>query len=676
VTKTTPFLERLGIHPTRECRDFIQNKTQFHLHHLPTEQRHPSTFNLSGILAKNTAAGLRRLLDVDLDIARSLEKKWAQRPHLLEQAAYAVKSALLSGRLIYIYGCGATGRLAKQMESTFWRPFWKRLWADADTQRKIRAWPGTPPQDRLIGEMTGGDRALISSLEGFEDLSLVGRLQLQNHGIQRGDVVMCVTEGGETSSVIGAITAARKQWKVSGKDDWDNARRRLYFIYNNPDETLRPLERSRRVLDDPGISRINLTTGPQALAGSTRMQAATIETYVIGHILQAGAELALREILSSAEMEKLGFAPGIDMHARLIRFRELLREIRRAVPALTRLTEREAGVYAAGQKSTYFAEDALITVFIDSTERSPTFRLLPLDTVDRDERRCWIQVWTGAETSAEAWSGFLGRPFRGLNPEFYRGPFETNISDSYLRKAALRSLQQAGDDQQYLYDFSLSPFNLAKRKPRPGDLGLAVAVDGELSRFKKNGSGFRRFFQILDKNGIPKNLIASVEHPHSEWEKVLKEIPEWDSRRDIAVLVSLETAGDPMEIDRHVALKMILNAHSTAVMVHLGRVSGNSMAYVQPANLKLIGRAAYLIQSHVNEILNHSALSYAEAAAALFEAMEFLKDKPNTGEAAEVPLAVIRVAESIRRSAPVTQEQAWKIYQQEDLRTYAKNASA
>jgi N-acetylmuramic acid 6-phosphate etherase len=34
-------------------------------------------------------------------------------------------------------------------------------------------------EDRVTGEMTGADRALVSSLEGFEDLQLVGDLQLR-----------------------------------------------------------------------------------------------------------------------------------------------------------------------------------------------------------------------------------------------------------------------------------------------------------------------------------------------------------------------------------------------------------------------------------------------------------------------------------------------------------------
>ena len=33
--------------------------------------------------------------------------------------------------------------------------------------------------------MTGGDRALISSLEGLEDLQLIGQIQLEDHNIKR-----------------------------------------------------------------------------------------------------------------------------------------------------------------------------------------------------------------------------------------------------------------------------------------------------------------------------------------------------------------------------------------------------------------------------------------------------------------------------------------------------------
>jgi len=49
---------------------------------------------------------------------------------------------------------------------------------------------------------------------------------------------------------------------------------KVYFVYNNPDDVLcRHVERSREVIQDPRIEKVNLTTGPMAITGSTRMQA-------------------------------------------------------------------------------------------------------------------------------------------------------------------------------------------------------------------------------------------------------------------------------------------------------------------------------------------------------------------------------------------------------------------
>ena len=675
-------LERLGIHPSPECLDYVRNRTSFQLHNLITEKPHPKTKNLSRNAEKDTESCLRMLFDADEDIVRRLEE-WAQHPALLDQAAKSVKTALLQGKKIFIYGCGATGRLAKQMESTFWRPFWKQVQSRENIQKIIQKWPGNAPEDRLIGEMTGGDRALISSLEGFEDLLLMGRLQLEDRGIRKGDLVICVTEGGETSSVIGTVLAARNLWKkdVSGAD----SRNFLYFVYNNPDSLLMPFDRSRKVLEDPGITKINLTTGPQALAGSTRMQAATIETYVIGHILQSGAEQALREFLSPSEMKEIGFPRGHTIPERLREFKKLQAGLRRAAPSLARLSRKEADVYASGGRSTYFAEQALITVFIDSTERSPTFRLFPLDTVLQKNRSCWIQVWTSALDSEEAWNSFLGRPFRGLRSRFYRKPLSEKIADPYLRKTALSSLEQAGEDQQRLYDFSLSDFNLKYRTPKPGDFGLAVAVDAELPYFQENESFFRFFLSILEEAEIPGNLLIASENREAAWEKTMNEIPAWEKGRDTAVMIPVASEADPMGINRHCALKMALNAHSTTVMARLGKAAGNRMVYVQPANLKLIGRAVFLVQSLVNEVLRNprwekkygkfSPVTYMEAGAVLFEAMDFMKARVYSGQPAEVPLSVIRILEAFRLSGPVSQETALNKVENTGLNVYLENVT-
>ncbi len=316
-------LQLLGVTPSPESEDYVQNKTQFQLHTLLTEQRHSKTWNLSQQIQKDYKTGLDLLLSVDEDIAAKL-KVLNQEKKELELAVKAVEKALLSQRKIYIYGCGATGRLAKQMESTFWRPFWRKVKNEKKIWSKIKDRVGEDIEERLIGEMTGGDRALISSLEGFEDLQLIGRLQLQDRQITKGDMVICVTEGGETSSVIGAILAALDKWQKEKNYRPEKSKQSLFFVYNNPDEKLLPFERSRKVLQEPGISKINLTTGPQAITGSTRMQATTIETFVIGHIIQTGVEHVLRNLLTEKEMDKIGFRNSIRLEDRFKDFNSIL----------------------------------------------------------------------------------------------------------------------------------------------------------------------------------------------------------------------------------------------------------------------------------------------------------------------------------------------------------------
>ena len=696
-------LKLLGIEPSPESVDYVQNKTPFQLHTLLTEQRHPKTWYLGERVREDTLAGLKMLSAVDDDILVRMNGL-AEAPGTLEQAARAVESAILGGRKIYVYGCGATGRLAKQMESAFWRPFWRGVKADGAIWQKAagRLPVGAAIEDSLVGEMTGADRALISSLEGFEDLPLIGRLQLQDHGIAKGDVVICVTEGGETSSVIGTVLAALDEWKSAPGYDPAESRKSLYFVYNNPDDRLMPFERSRSVLAEPGITKINLTTGPQAITGSTRMQATTIETYVVAAIVETAVERALAPALGRRDMEKLGFGSaspgggsagsgggpggGPSVAARLKEFEGVLMGARAALADLAGLTDIEAAAYGEGHFSTYYAERGLITVFIDSTERSPTFRLFPLDTIKEPQRKCWIQVWTSAATPAEAWRAFLRRPFRGLNPEIYRRPFETEVADPYLRRAALESLKKAGDDQAGLYDFSLSKANTEGRGPKKGDVCVLVTLTPEEGLPADVASSFAKVLKLAAEGGADAAVMIVTDRPSKEFPEIAEAVRRpWigagATGRLVIVPVSVRTDGDPFRIRQQMAAKMLLNAHSTAVMARLGRVIGNTMTNVSPSNLKLIGRATYLIQSHVNDVLRRpewvkaygarDPVRYGEANAVLYDAIAYLKDQPAAaGQTAEVAFSIIRILESLRQKRGLTHEEALDLVKSPGLSAY------
>jgi N-acetylmuramic acid 6-phosphate (MurNAc-6-P) etherase len=630
--------------------------------------------NLGERVRKDAADGLRMLLAVDEDVGRRLETLVSEK-ETVEPLVAALEGAIHSGQRIYVYGCGATGRLAKQMESAFWRPFWARIRAEKRIWPKLEAALSPAVEDQLTGEMTGADRALISSLEGFEDLQLIGRLQLTDRGVRRGDIVICVTEGGETSSVIGTILAALDLWRENGVYDPAETRRSLFFVYNNPDERLRPLERSRRVLEEPGITKINLTTGPQAITGSTRMQATTSETFVIGMALEEAVERTLRRFLSKKEMALAGFERDLTIEERLRTFASVLDEVKRSIPAAAELTALEAETYGQGRFSTYLAGRALMTVFIDSTERSPTFRLFPLDTAAETKRKCWIQVWTPAAGLEEAWRSFLGRPFRGLAPALYQKPFAEEIDDPYLRTAALESLKKAGDDQQFQYDFSFAAANIEKRGPKKDDLGVMILISPEDDAARVPESPFRRFVDLLLLSGARPALVAVGARPAERITDLSA------AASGPAVPLRIGDEDDPLGVRQQVGLKMLLNAHSTAVMARLGKVIGNTMTNVSPSNLKLIGRATHLIQLHINDVLSRPSwvkdqgsrppVSYGEANAVLFDAIAFLKDKKDAaGQTAEVALSIIRILESLRQNRGLTNDEALEIVRKVGLSRY------
>ena len=60
-------LKLLGVTAAPESLDYVTAKTQFQLHMLLTEQRHPKTWSLGERIASDTEAGLRMLFAVDED---------------------------------------------------------------------------------------------------------------------------------------------------------------------------------------------------------------------------------------------------------------------------------------------------------------------------------------------------------------------------------------------------------------------------------------------------------------------------------------------------------------------------------------------------------------------------------------------------------------------------------
>ena len=382
----------------KRAEEFLNRQRAFRLGELLTESSHPETITLSQTAAVDLPAAIKQLQSVDDDIPPSM-KKVLQQDSFRELIEAFVK-AMSAGKRIYFTGCGATGRLSILLESA-WRRFWGKLKQECSEMGQEIPDMG----DRVHSVMAGGDFALIKSVEGYEDFPDFGRYQLRERGVGPGDVVVAITEGGETPFVIGTA------WE--GLD----AGAKVFFVYNNPTEVLcRYVKRSREVIEEPRITKLDLTTGPMAIAGSTRMQATTAELFVVGSALEIAVIRFLRKRLSPMHAAKLGLKEQESGdYLRLLS--ELLEQLSRpqAVDTLARATRFEESVYRRRGLVTYMADSFLLDVLTDTTERSPTF-MLPAFRKYGDNRSpsSWAFVKDPFRTTEKAWHALLQREPRGL----------------------------------------------------------------------------------------------------------------------------------------------------------------------------------------------------------------------------------------------------------------------
>ena len=263
---------------------------------------------------------------------------------------------------------------------------------------------------------------------------------------------------------------------------------------------------------------------------------------------------------------------------------------------------------------------------------------------------------------------FSGSRLRGLDPSFYRAPLEREVTDAFLRRGALRSLANAGNNQEFLYDFSFSRSNAAKRGPGQGDLGVLVLPGEELQHLRQPDSAAHKFLDLFRKHGGKVAVLAAM---HAHEAIALDEA--------LVVKVVLGSGEDPLTLRGQIALKMLLNAHSTGVMAALGRVIGNTMTNVNPSNLKLVGRATFLIMMHVNDTLCQpewvhkygmtEPVTFGEANAILFDAMDYVRSR-DTGQTAEVALSIVRAIEALARHDFVSWDEAQSTVETEGLNAY------
>ncbi len=200
---------------------------------LVTEERNPATFDID---TKSTLQILKSINQEDKKVALAVEK---ELPNIARAVDLIVNAFKNKGRLFYV-GAGTSGRLgvldAAECPPTF----------------------GTPP-GMIKGIISGGRRTLVRSKEGVEDDFEAGAWDLTKNRVRKRDVVVGIAASRRTPYVLGALEKARKVGATT------------IFVFCSPTKKL-------KTKVDVAISPM---LGPEVIAGSTRMKAATAQKMIL-----------------------------------------------------------------------------------------------------------------------------------------------------------------------------------------------------------------------------------------------------------------------------------------------------------------------------------------------------------------------------------------------------------
>jgi N-acetylmuramic acid 6-phosphate etherase len=198
----------------------------------PTERRNPRTTDLDQLST--------------LDLLRSINAEDRLVPDAVAAALPALATAvdfaadaLRGGHRVHYVGAGTSGRMAT-LDAAELAPTYNA------------------PPEWFVVHHAGGSTALHSAVEDAEDDDEGGAAELAASA-SPGDFVLGLTASGRTPYVLGALRAAREVGAHTG------------LVFSNPHAT--------GLLDIDVL--IEVDTGPEVVAGSTRMKAGTAQKLVL-----------------------------------------------------------------------------------------------------------------------------------------------------------------------------------------------------------------------------------------------------------------------------------------------------------------------------------------------------------------------------------------------------------
>ena len=544
-------------------KDFIENEKQFHLGVIPTEQSNPITKNLSATIAKDTVAGVQTILAADVNIPTVAAKAFKTKNFLRMVAD--IKRVIYENKRVVISSVGASGRMAIQLDAA-----WRHFWTDLAQKLPNRASECLYNANRVESFTTGGDRALVQSVENFEDYMTFGAQQVCDANMGPGDVLMGLSECGLSASINGSVCEA------------DDLGCTTYYLFCNPKEILyEHLERCRKVFNRKKVIQIPLFVGNMAVAGSTRMQVTTVELLVAGAALEVAAKEWCEENLTADELEAAGtLAIGFKEYA--TEFKKVNKQLAsgKAVQGLAKVVELEKSVYDNKGLITYCTHDYLLDIMTDTTERQPTFTLPPFRKFDdHTSELSWAYIKDPLYPNEVAWQHVFRRPIKGLDwtVEDYK---RLEASPAIIANPPL-----VGSEQVMKYNIGNGddPSRYSRKPNCLVCMDINDSATPEVMKwFKEEAKKFEK--AVLIRFGEIKK----------------------GKKYENEILIPVKLPRTSQELLTHLMVKLSFNVISTATMAKMGRVWGNWMIQVLPTNKKLIDRSTRIIQ-------NLAGISYEEA---------------------------------------------------------------
>lgn len=491
-------------------QNFIENEKEYMLGFVEAEQSNPLTRTLGEDYVKDTSLGINTLIKAD-EVLIPIFKNIINSQAFDDFTDRLYYSIINNGRII-VSGCGSPGRLAMRLEAS-WR---KRM-------------KGTKYLNSLYSIMTGGDYALIRAVESFEDYIQLGRMQAKEYALNEFDTLIGVTATGETTSILGTA--------VQALDDGASV---YMVICTEPSTILGKLKRADDVYTHKNCKSIYIPCGGMAVTGSTRMQATSIEQAIIASAL----ELSLNRILSENE----------DKNKLISGFISSINAVKSSIETVKENTEKELQLYNAGGHVTYFADEYLLDVLADTTERGPTFSTPPFRHNKRkDLPLSWAFVKNPYFDTVTAWEKCFERTPRCVE-KTVNEYLNLGIKEEDIKKIPDISLNA-------LYGFEIGNEEDSERA-QGESLAMWISDKTAPEEFLNMAKDYKNYSQLLlDKNGIIKSNL---------------------------------------DIFEHLAMKMLVNILSTGVMAKMGKIYGNYMINLNTTNKKLVDRATRIVADLCN----------------------------------------------------------------------------